>query len=314
MAAAIVASGLWRIVSRPIRSLSPHTRAQIIFGLRVGPVAAALVFVFAFVVPAYLLHEPEDSGEVVSGKLAVLAIISSIAVCLALYRVFRSWRVTRQLVSSWQRNAEELSMGDSNIPIFRIVHPFPLMAVVGIVRPRIFVAEQVLSTLSPDEFRAAVAHEYGHLRSGDNFKQTVLRVCRDLIILPLGGELDRAWADNVESAADEFAARSGRSTALDLASALIKLVRIAPRPALAVSQAGSNLLDEDNIDVTTRVRRLLSFNGARRPAAKKLHRTFSPQSLIWSAALTGLLAMHLIDQRLLLRTHEAIERFVSIIQ
>ena len=77
MVVAIGASALWRILSSRIEFLSVGTRAQIIFGLRVLPVAAAIVFVSAFLVPSYLLHEPASSGEVVSTKLGLIALISS---------------------------------------------------------------------------------------------------------------------------------------------------------------------------------------------------------------------------------------------
>lgn len=314
MAAATLASGLWRLISRPIRSLSVSSGAQIIFALRIGPVAAALVFIFAFVVPSYLLLEPQESGEVVSSKLALIALVSSVGVGIALYRVFKTWLVTRQMALNWQKSAVRITIDGVDVPIFRIVHPFPVMAVVGIIRPRIFIAGQVLEALDPDEFQAAVAHEYGHLRANDNFKRTVLRMCRDLVILPVGASLDRAWAENAESAADEYAAGRGRSTALNLASALIKLARIAPKNTGPALSSGSYLISEQSSDVTSRVRRLLHISEEKSPVEKPGLHGFPPVSWVWSGALTLLLILHLTDQRLLLTTHDAIEHFVRILQ
>ena len=311
MVAAFVASLTWHLLSGHIDHLSANARAQIIFGLRVGPVAAAMVFVSAFVIPSYLLLEPANSGEVVSGKLAVISIVSSIAVILAGFRVLRTWRVTRGLQATWQKGAVELEVDGINARVFGISHPFPVMAVVGIVRPRMFVARQVLDSLSGEEFAAAVAHECAHLRSHDNLKRTVLQICRDLVIAPFGKNLDRAWAENVESAADEHAAYTRPSVALDLASALVKLARIAPHSSPQTSFSGSFLFDARCVDVTERVRRLLGFaDKSRRPARA----TFSLPLWVWPTAMTCLLAFHFFDQRLLLKTHEAIERFVWIIQ
>lgn len=313
MAAAVLALAIGRIIARPMTHLSVRTQARIIFGLRFGPVVAAVIFVFAFVVPAFLLHEPppEVSGEVVSGKLALIAIASSIAVCVALYRVFKTYLVTRRLAASWRKDAVEITIPNAEVPIFRIVHPFPVMAVVGILQPRIFVAEQVLSSLDDDELQAALAHEYGHMRSRDNLKRTILRVCRDLVVLPIGAGLDRTWAENAEQAADEYAANSRRAAAINLASALIKLARITPRQTNLAMFYGSFLIHGQG-DVTARVRRLLSlsdrYGQAKNPAFIPL------PSWIWSLALTGLLAAHLTDQRLLRPTHEAIEHFVWIIR
>jgi len=236
---ALLSSGLWRLTSKHMQSLAVNTQAQIIFGLRILPVVAGLVFVIAFLIPAYLLHEPISSGEVISSKLALIALVSSLGVCIALYRVVETWLVTRRLASNWLLDAVEIKVDSLRVPVYRIKHQFPVIAVIGIFRPRMFVAEQVLRSLDHNEFRAAIAHEYGHLRANDNFKRTVLRICRDLLILPLGKGLDRAWAENAESVADEYAARTGPSTALDLASALVKIARIVPAgtsPAIGAYQ------------------------------------------------------------------------------
>lgn len=309
--AALISAGIWRLIAGPIAALSARSRAQIIFALRVGPVAAALIFVFAFIVPAYLLHEPENSGEVVSVKLAIIAGLSWLAIVVALYRVFKTWRVTRDLAFSWQKESSEISIEGIDVPTFKIVHPFPVIAVIGILRPKIYVAEQVLSSLTADELQAAMAHEYGHMKSHDNLKRTILRICRDLLIIPIGADLDRAWAENAETAADEYAAGLGRSTALDLASALVKLARIAPTHLGGATLAASYLFDEQNADVSDRVRRLLRFADGN--DAKDIRR-FAAPAWIWSVAFIGLLILHFADRRLLLTTHEAIENFVWMIQ
>ena len=311
MLAALLASITWRMVSGQIKDFSANTRAQIIFGLRVGPVAAALIFVFAFVVPAYLVHEPENSGEVVSGKLAFIAIASSIAVAVAVYRVFKTWQVTRRLAASWQKKAVRIEVAGIDVPTFKIVHPFPVMAVVGIFQPQMFIAEQVLKSLNPEELSAAIAHENAHLRSYDNLKRTILQICRDLVIVPFGKNLDRAWAENVELAADEHAACGNGPVALDLASALLKLARIAPHRDAQPTFSGSYLFDAQCVDVTERVRRLVKFadNGNVLVSKHSLAAAW-----FWPVALTGIVALYLSDQRLLMTTHDAIERFVWIIQ
>ncbi len=100
-----------------------------------------------------------------------------------------------------------------------------------------------------------VAHEYGHLRSRDNLKRIILRICRDLVVLPIGAGLDRRWADSAEQAADEYAANSRRTAALSLASALIKLARITRRQT-SLAMFHASFLIHGQGDVTARVRRL----------------------------------------------------------
>ncbi|CAN5631297.1 hypothetical protein BH10ACI3_BH10ACI3_28950 [soil metagenome] len=314
MAVAIGASVLWRLLSSRIRDMTVSTRAQIIFGLRILPVAAALVFVFAFLVPSYLMHEPESSGEVVSGKLGVIALISSLGVCFALYRVLETWLVTRRLSRNWLKNAVRFEVKGISVPVHRIQHQFPVIAVIGIFRPKMFVAEQVLKSLDDKEFTAAVAHEYGHLKAKDNFKRTVLRVCRDLLIFPLGKGLDDAWAENAESVADEFAAGKGPSTALDLASALVKIARIVPPNAFPAMPAGAFLIEDQNTDITARVRRLVSLSGQQSIVGTRQMSGLSPLAWLSSAVLATLVIFPLFSSQCLTSTHEAVEQFVSLLK
>ena len=314
MLVAIFASTLWRVVLSRVQNFSVNARAQIIFGLRILPVAASLIFVAAFLIPAYLLLEPNSSGESVSAKLALIAFISSIGVFVALYRVFETWNVTRRLASNWLRNAVEMKLDDLSVPVYRIKHQFPVIAVIGIIRPKIFVAEQVLESLNQKEFRAAIAHEYGHLRANDNLKRTILRVCRDMVILPLGKGLDLAWAESAESVADEYAARTGHTTALDLASALVKIARIVPANARPAMPAGAFLIGEPNLDITSRVRRLIRLSEKSGFSAQIRVIGFPPATWLWASALTILLILPLADERFLSSTHEAIEQFVRVLQ
>lgn len=311
MTVATVASVLWRVISGYISESSVDTRARIIFGLRTLPVAAALLFVVAFVVPAYLLHEPVESGEVVSAKLAFIAGLCAVAGVVAIFRVVQTWFSTWRLMKNWLAGATPIHIEGVGLPIYRIAHAFPVLAVVGVFRPRIFVAEIVLSSLGEDELRAAIAHEYGHLRSRDNLKRTILRVCRDLLILPIGKNLDLAWAQNAEAVADEFAARDGSRKALNLASALIKITRIVPKGTTPSLPVGAYILTDREGDIASRVRRLLHLSEG--VALIPRQKFFALPSYVWSLGVCLLLAIHFVDQRLLLTTHEAIERFVWII-
>src|SRR3989440_3017462 len=217
--AALVVAGLWRgLLARWTRAWSAHARAQLLFALRLAPFALALLFVAALIVPSYLRYEPEATVEAVSLKLAALAAISIIGLALALWRGLIAWRTTRRLVADWLRHAEPITLPGVALPAFRVAHKFPVIAVVGALRPRLFVAQQLFDALSPLELSAALAHERGHLAARDNLKRTLLRACRDvLMIVPAGRTLDRAWAESVEAAADEHAAQTGDdATALDL--------------------------------------------------------------------------------------------------
>jgi len=312
--ASVSASLVWRFVSGPAKHLSSRKQEQIIFSLRTFPVLTALVFVLCFLVPAYLLYEPFTSGEAVSIKLALISLLSLVGIAVAAFRVFRTNAVTRRLRSNWLKHSQPIEVEGVDIPVYRIQHPFPVIAVLGILRPKMFVAEQIFDSLSDDEIRAAVAHEYGHLAAHDNFKRAFLRVCRDMLIFPLGRDLDKAWAENTEAAADEYAAATGgKSTALDLAEALIKIARIAPTNVHSAMPAGSFMFDPRDGELYDRVWRLVQLS-ERMPAGRAAllrskHSLWLYLALIFSAIL--LLAS---NSTFLLAVHDVSERVVAILQ
>lgn len=312
--ASAAASILWRAASPLVKHRSAKAQARFIFALRVFPFAGALVFVVAFLLPAYFLFEPHSS-EAVSVKLALLASASAIGAALAAYRLFGTWWRTRRLAADWLARAETVSIADVKIPIYRISHQFPVIAVVGTFRPRLFVARQIFDSLDAEEFRAAIAHEHGHLVSGDNFKRAILRVCSDLLVVPFARSLDRVWAENAESAADEYAARiGGQSAAVNLASALVKIARIAPRGARPAMPSGAFLIEPQNTDVAWRVRRLLRLSETGFIPAK--YRLLEPNYLFWFY-LSGIVAAVLLlatNYDFLLKIHLALEAIVAILQ
>ena len=313
--ASLTASVIWRVVARPASHLSSRKQEQIIFTLRAFPVGVAVIFVLAFLLPAYVLFEPLSSGETVSVKLGLISLASLLGIGLAGYRVFRTWLATRRLTTSWLRHSERIGVDEVNIPVYRIRHPFPVIAVVGMIRPRMFVASQVFDSLSPDEFRSAIAHEYGHLHAHDNFKRTFLRVCRDMLVLPLGRELDKAWTENTEAAADEYAANvGGDSMALDLASTLIKIARIAPQNTSPAMPLGSFLIEAHEGDLKHRVGKLIELS-ENHSAPKRLTR-ISPGQMLWAYAGLAMVAVGLLasNKAFLMAVHDISENVVHILQ
>jgi Peptidase family M48 len=259
--ASVAAAACWRFIERPLQSCSARTRAEILFATRVGPPALAFISVALFLVPSYIAYEPYSSGEVISKKLATPAILSAIGVGFALWRALRSGLATRSLRRQWLSDAVQIRIDGISIPTFLIANSFPIVAVVGTLRPRLFIAERVLETLNEEELTAAIAHEGGHLAAHDNFKRSLLRVCRDvLMIVPCGRSLDRAWAEAAECAADEQAARQNAETALNLASALVKIAKMVPAGARAAVPMAAFLVGvNETRGVKARVRHLLEI-------------------------------------------------------
>ncbi|MGZ8846022.1 MAG: M56 family metallopeptidase [Pyrinomonadaceae bacterium] len=297
-----------------LRRCSPNTRAEILFGLRTVPPALAFICVGMLVIPAYITHEPAVTSEIVSTKLAALALLSAAGLVFAAWRVYRSWSATRSLLQTWLRVGQPIEICDLNIPTFRLDHSFPIIAVVGSIRPRLFVASKVLDSLTKEELAAAIAHEQGHLSARDNLKRSILRVCRDVLILvPFGRSLDRAWAQAAEAAADEHAARENPERALNLASALVKIAKMVPSRERAELPLGAYLIGtEETHGVKNRIKRLLEIasHGIENRGNASLIRTLQIVSLVGFLFFAIAAAS---NPKVLIGVHQIIEHTVNLL-
>lgn len=261
--ATMLAAFVGRLSKRLLRQCSARTRAEILFVMRIGPPVIAIVALAAFMVPSYLIYEPHKTEEFVSWKLGTLAALSAVGVALAIMRGVRSWLATRSLLRKWLANSTAIQLDAITVPTFVVQHPFPIIAVVGALRPRLFIADQVLESLSQEELAAAIAHECGHLAAHDNFKRSVMRISRAaLLLIPCGRSLDRAWSDASESAADEHAAERSSLVALNLASALVRIAKMIPQGQRQIMPASVSAFlsgEEDTPRVKVRVRRLVEL-------------------------------------------------------
>ncbi|HEY5404041.1 MAG TPA: hypothetical protein VIK24_14305, partial [Pyrinomonadaceae bacterium] len=88
--ATAAAAGLGRLLTRPLLRCSARTRAELLFVMRIGPPAIAIIWIAAFLIPSYLVYEPYQTNEFVSKKLGALAAISAIGVSCAIWRGIRS--------------------------------------------------------------------------------------------------------------------------------------------------------------------------------------------------------------------------------
>lgn len=311
--ASLAAGACSTLLRRPLQNRSAQTRAEILFALRVSPAMLALISVTLFLVPSYVGYEPYGTSEIVSKKLAALAILSAIGVTFALWRALRSWFATRKLLQEWLSSAVEIKLSGTSIPTLRIPNSFPIIAVVGTFKPRLFIAEHVLETLSHEELMAAIAHEGGHVHAHDNLKRSLLRACRDaLMIVPCGRSLDRAWAEAAESAADEHAAQQCAETALNLASALVKIAKMVPVGARAAVPLAAFLVGvEETRGVKARVRRLLEIaSHGYLVQTPTLSRNVPVASFSGLVLLAVLLA---INPMVLVFIHAVIERAVKLL-
>jgi Zn-dependent protease with chaperone function len=193
-----------------------------------------------------------------------------------------------------------------------------VIAVVGTVRPRVFIASQIFQSLTKEELSAALEHEAGHILARDNLKRGLMRACRDtLLLVPCGRLLDNAWKEASEAAADEHAARRGSNAALDLASALVKIARMIPQgakpgmpavAALLVGLAGHN----EAGSVAHRVRRLSQYADATSCRSRSSSLARAPVGIAFGLIIL-LIGLTINEPHVLAVVHSLIEHGVRIL-
>jgi Zn-dependent protease with chaperone function len=229
----------------------PRARARRYLLVRAFPAAASLVFIAGFFMPVLCRHEPGNAGEQLSLTMGLLAAAAVTILLAAIIRGLRSMWVTYQLAKSWESSARPLELKGFPISACVIDNPFPVVAIVGIARRRLYVARKVLANCSAEEFDAILSHERAHIRHSDNLSRLILRCFPDLLALTATANwLERGWAQATEEAADDDAVAAGKGLAL--AAALCKVARLArgQLPVAAMALHGDG-------DVAHRIDRLI---------------------------------------------------------
>ena len=294
---------------RALRLSEPARRARFLVASRVLPSAFALVAVGGLVVPAFLWLEPRDTVERVSATMAALAGAGLLMLLVGPIRGLLSVLSTRRLLKRWN-GAASIDVPGIALPAFVVNEPFPIVSLVGWFRPRLVVARTVLQNCDGDELAAVLAHEAGHSDRRDPWVRLLVRACPDLVsITPWADRLERLWAEAAEQDADERAARTGPTRAMDLASALVKVARLAGAagvgrpPAIAVSALYRGE------GVAGRIARLLDRDPAteERPAPGARLAVFSVLALLAFVPAAAALGLHG-------EVHYLVEALVSLFQ
>jgi len=269
-------------VSTRRRDESPATRADRLLRWQLLPTAAAGV-VLMFAAIGLFRFESRDGDEMLGRTLWMGGACGAALVLLMLGRLIQMRWQTWQLVRTWLSNSTPITLRDVAIPSFTINTGFPIVAVVGVIRPRLVIDVQVLRACSDEELAAILAHERGHVRRWDNLRRAAFAA------VPgpwFSTDLPQAWREATEEAADDLAAGTGLDTRFHLAAALLRVSRLAPPRVDDVRwQAqlpASALYRGENIE--RRVRRLMDS-----PATPDLGRRSWTTTIVGAGLTAGLL-------------------------
>jgi len=277
------------IMLRPMRRV-----ADVLYALRMVPLATAVTITAAFIVPSFLMLEPRAIEEPLGGFPLILGLCGTVVILLGTANVAVAIRRALHTISDWISGAESVQTVAA-LPVLRISPAAPRMTAVGILRPKILVSGSAEFLLDERELQTALNHEIAHVRRRDNLKKLMLR----LVAFPGMRRLEDAWLDATEMAADD-AAVSSAGEALDLAAALIKLSYLAPAehpPELAMS-----LLRNPASTINDRVERLIHWTQETGP---------KPKFTFWYALGATLVAgLAVTYGHLLVQVHTATEWLV----
>lgn len=236
------------------RGMTPRVASRCLFAVRMLPLILAGVAVFGFCLPSYLLLEPQTASEQVGWPCVAIALLGAAMCAGSIVRMAKAaWR-SAQLGRTWRKCGRETQVGRERFAAIVVHQRQPMLAVAGIVRPRLVISQGVLQALSAEELNAALLHERAHRIWRDNFKRLLfIAAPRPFGITSGLRALEGQWSKFAEWAADDHAAASDTRCALFLAAALVRVARLglaAPHPAIVSPFV-------DGSDLSERVDRLL---------------------------------------------------------
>jgi len=292
----------WRTVWLRSQQHPARRVADLLFALRMLPLAAAAVITATFIVPSFLLLEPRAIDEPLGGMSLALGISGAMLGVFGVVNASMALRRASRTIAMWTSAARRVG-SRAPIPVLRISQALPAKTVpaltaAGIVRPKILLSGAAESMLTANELRTALNHELAHIRRRDNLKKLLLRV----VTFPGMTGLEAAWLEATEMAADD-AAVSSAGEALDLAAALIKLSRLSPvEPSADLTAA---LVHSPASIMNARIERLIAWRDDRLALPEK----FSPWYGL-GAALATVAVFAVTYSQLLAQVHTATEWLV----
>ena len=153
----------WRKAWHYGQSYRPGTLADLLFGLRLFPLATAIGITVAFTIPSFLLLEPRSIDEPVGELPLVFAIFGICLGILGIRNAVISLRQASRAISAWTRDSHPVE-GEAPVPVVRISASAPPLTAAGIIRPRVLLSEVAEFLLTGDELQSAVNHEIAHVR------------------------------------------------------------------------------------------------------------------------------------------------------
>lgn len=284
--------------------MKPSSAARLLFALRISPMALTVFALLAFCIPSYLWLEPEAAGEKVGFVCFLMATLGAAIWVLSITRVVSAVSGTVRYLHHCERHGRKINVPGEPSPALLLADKAPVLAVAGVVHPRLVISRRVMRGLNAEQREAALRHERAHRISRDNIKRFLILLAPDVLpFLRTFVALERSWAKFTEWAADDQATEGDSHRAISLASALVRVAKMGSKPQL--SYLFSSLLDDDH-ELSERVDRLLRPQ----PNPGKPAEVLVPFLTSAGALMAGAVTLVLLWPGSMSVVHQALERLV----
>jgi Zn-dependent protease with chaperone function len=266
-----------RVAVRYAETRRASTAARFLFALRLAPSALGLLIVLGLCVPSYLRFEPEAIAERIGLLCSALGLLGVAAWTISIARATRALTASRRYNRHCELAAQETDVLEGSSQVLVVEVEAPLLAMAGLVRPRLLVSQGVVGALSAEELDSALRHETAHRVSRDNLKRLAILLAPEIFPFVRGlPALEHNWMRFAEWAADDEAVGGDSRRALWLAGALLRVARMGVGPRLFFLDTS---LVAGGDELAVRVERLLHMKpSVPRPA-------WRPRPLMFSAGL-----------------------------
>jgi Zn-dependent protease with chaperone function len=249
-----------RAAIRIAETMRPRSAARFLFVLRLLPLLLGVGAVLGLCVPSYLWFEPQASSERIGWACLTLALLAVAGWLLSIARVACAIAVSLRCHRAWQQAGRMAQLSGDTCHALVVKKDVPLLALAGVLRPRLVISDGVLRSLSAEQLDVALQHENAHRVSRDNLKRLLLLLAPAPLPFVHGFSLlEQAWVKFSEWAADDEAARGESFRALSLAAALLCVARMGTGPRLSLLHTS---LAAGDRDLSARIDRLLRVEPA----------------------------------------------------
>jgi hypothetical protein len=290
---------------RVAKRTTPLGATRLLLFLRLLPLALSLLVVLGLCLPSYLLLEPDGSAERVGLGCLLAALAGALTWAISIVRTLRASARSVEYLRRCRGLGADLRLAGEPLPLCVLEGETPLLALAGVLRPRIVLSRSVLRSLSAEQLDTALSHERAHSVSRDNLKRLLLLLAPDPIPFFRGlSTLDRHWAKYAEWAADDRAVAGDTRRSLSLASALVRIARLGSPARIAPLMASLLAVDDD---LSARVDRLLRAGPAHATSRRPRRMALAAAA---TAAVISLLLVVMLQPAALSSVHHLLEHLI----